>query len=427
MKKIVYFLCIMLFGFSIKASPLIEVQYQENIYSNRIGNKLFSGKMGYIFLDNEIVYCLDPFELVGKTYYEDQNYLNNMNKDNLKYFELVAYYGYNKTTRNNIYYYMAAQELIWERIIGGDNVYWTTGENGSGDRIDISTYKNEIEKNIERFYRLPSFNGRNLEKSMYEPIYEIDGKNALETYNIYFDGKSEVKKENNMLLIKYLDLEWKEIKFSKKLETEYKTKIYTGKGNQTLGRFGINIENSGSVRIKAKIPYKMNLQINLYDKLTNDKINDYNLKICDENNVEKERTWTNDNGTYTADQKFAIGKYHLCSVPDGYIENENIYFEISNDSMLENTIIDIYLEKPLIEEKKESKINNVIEEKEYLKKDKETAQVIQKDNKEEINSIEEVAFKEELPNTSDYNSNKYKIIFLILILGIYYEVKSIRN
>ena len=46
---------------------------------------------------------------------------------------------------------MAAQELIWEKIIG-DRVYWTTEKNGSTE-IDITDYKEEIEDYIHNFYQ----------------------------------------------------------------------------------------------------------------------------------------------------------------------------------------------------------------------------------------------------------------------------------
>ena len=109
--------------------------------------------MAFMYMNDEIVYCLDPYMIVGNDYSIDINY--HINNDDLEYFKLVAYYGYNKTNRNSIYYYMAAQALIWERILGGDKVFWTTEKYNEGEKINIDTYKNEIISNINNFNTLP--------------------------------------------------------------------------------------------------------------------------------------------------------------------------------------------------------------------------------------------------------------------------------
>ena len=395
MKKIIYFICIMLFGFSIKASPIVD--YQEGIYSNRIGDKLYSGKMAFIFLNDNIVYCLDPFEIVGKTYYEDTNYLNNMNRDNLKYFELVAYYGYNKTNRNSIYYYMAAQELIWERIIGGGKIFWSTGENDTGSRIDVSGYKNEIINDINNFNTLPSFHNETVKYDYFVNKIFTDKNKVINNYNYEIKGNSIIKKGNNTLSIKMLDHSKTKIELFRTIKTNNNTIIYTGIGNQTLGSFGINMTKKSDFYIEPN-PYKSNVKISFYDKETKELLRDVKFKLCTNEELE------NINGKYIG--VLYEGKYSICELNNKY-ESESLLFEIKKEDLIEYTNIDFYLTKKEI--KKELSLGNTYVPNEILFEPKE--------NKKEI-SIEE------LPSTYDYNFIKYSVIISILIGSVIYKVSK---
>ena len=444
MKKILYFVCIMLFGVSIKASPLVDVQYQEGIYSNRIGNKLYSGKMAFIYLDNNIVYCLDPFELVGKTYYEDNSFLNKFNKYDIEYMELVAYYGYNETNRKSIYYYMAAQELIWERIIGGNNVYWTTGLDGTGDKIDIENYKNEILNNVDNFYKRLSFNNIFWQAPIFETDFVTDKNNVLNDYEIISNGKNIVTKNNNRLYVKFLDMTRQDIILTKKIKTDNKTTIYKQDGNQTLAKFGIDVERTGKLTIQATYPYRTKLNLTLYDKNTNKKLNNVKFDVCNSNDIKMDAGWTNVDGKYTYNDKFDEGEYNLCMVPDGYIYTEDLKFKIDRNDFLEETNIDLYLTpnqlKPVIDEKpnieipidkieKEPNIplNENIEN--LVSEDKSPEiknEVIKKSESITINSNEKQL--KELPNTNNYNYSKYLILCLMFMIGIIsYEIQDNRN
>lgn len=443
MKKILYFVCIMLFGVSIKASPVVDVQYQEGIYSNRIGNTLYSGKMAFIFLDNNIVYCLDPFELVGKTYYEDNSFLNRFNKYDIEYMELAAYYGYNETNRKNIYYYMAAQELIWERIIGGNNVYWTTEDKGLGTKIDIEKYKKEILTNIDNFYKLPSFNNIFLKAPIFENQFIVDQNNILNSYEVISSGNNIIQKFDNELQIKFLDMDEQNIFFNKKLKTDNKTTVYTGTGNQTLARFGIDMEMNGKFTVQATDPYRTKLNLTLYDKETNEKINNAKFEVCSIDDIKMNSGWINNDGTYTYNDKFNEGKYYLCTVPDGYIYTDNLIFEINKDQFLEETNIDLYLEKekiipsnPVIDEKPMDEVKEEIQLPIKEESMNETINVlpvpeesVQQNNQSNIVD-EEIIVRDlqTLPNTNNYNLTKYVILFLLFIIGlISYEIQNNRN
>lgn len=398
MKKIIYFICIMLFGFSIKADPVVK--YQEGIYSNRIGDKLYSGQLGYIFIDDEIVYCLDPYKIISIGYNEDTNYLNNMDKENLKYFELVSYYGYNKTNRNNIYYYMAAQELIWERVIGSGNIFWTTGINNTGSRIDISKYKKEIIKDINNFNTSPSFENETKKYDYFVNTIFTDENKVLNNYEYIIEGNSIVTKGNNTISVKMLDHKKTKINLTRRIKTNNKTIIYTKSGNQTLGRFGIDLVKKSQFYVEPN-EYKSNVLITFYDKETNEILRDVEFKLCPSNEL------LNINGKYSG--KFSEGKYIICEL-EKYEITDDLFFEIKKEELQEYIKINFYLtelKKLIIITKKE--VSKIIEIPEI---------------KKEIPIVQSKNTLEELPNTCDYQSIKYSIIFIVMLGSVLYKNKN---
>ncbi len=434
MKKFIYFLSIMMFAVSIKAiSP--EVNYQEGIYSNRIGDKLYSGQMAFIFMNEHIVYCLEPFEIVGKTYYEDRDYLNRFDEATIEYFELVAYYGYN-SERNSIYHYMAAQEIIWEKILGGDYVYWTTGINGTGDIINIDSYKNEIIDNVNAFYMKPSFEEKFYSLPFFEENLIYDENGIFNTYTEYgYGGSNQIERIDSGFKITILEEGETTINYSKVLKTNNDTVVYTGKGNQPLASFGINKVKSGNLYIYGR-EYATRLSLIFYDNKTKERINDvdFNVKELDDN-------WGKWNGVYNYGVAIGEGKYTI-EVNDYEIVGNN-YFIINKEDMKKNTIIEVYLEKH--ESKDETNIDEPTDkdldddksndEEITLPDDKEQEdkQPIDEEIYEEpnfngesdiTNKIQDINVSkndkvfEELPNTSNYNLFIYILLIINLFIGI---------
>ena len=68
-------------------------------------------------------------------------------KDVIDYIRLVAYYGYDYEGHNTMNYYLAAQELMWDKITNRET-YWVSTWDQNGPRIDIDKEKNEIESLI---------------------------------------------------------------------------------------------------------------------------------------------------------------------------------------------------------------------------------------------------------------------------------------
>ena len=434
MKKFIYFLSIMMFAVSIKAiSP--EVNYQEGIYSNRIGDKLYSGQMAFIFMNEHIVYCLEPFEIVGKTYYEDSDYLNRFDEATIEYFELVAYYGYN-SERNSIYHYMAAQEIIWEKILGGDYVYWTTGINGTGDIINIDSYKNEIIDNVNAFYMKPSFEEKFYSLPFFEENLIYDENGIFNTYTEYgYGGSNQIERIDSGFKITILEEGETTINYSKVLKTNNDTVVYTGKGNQPLASFGINKVKSGNLYIYGR-EYATRLSLIFYDNKTKERISDvdFNVKELDDN-------WGKENGVYNYGVAIDEGKYTI-EVNDYEIVGNN-YFIINKEDMKKNTIVEVYLEKH--ESKDETNIDEPTDkdldddksddEEITLPDDKEQEDKLPideeiyeepnfNDESDIANKIQDINVSkndkvfEELPNTSNYNLFLYILLIINLFIGI---------
>ena len=455
MKKIIYFISIMFLAVSIKAiSP--EVNYQEGIYSNRIGDKLYSGQMAFMFMDGHIVYCLEPFEVVGRTYYEDSDYLNRFDEATIEYFELVAYYGYN-SERNSIYHYMAAQEIIWEKILGGDYVYWTTGINGTGDRINIDSYKNEIIDNVNAFYVKPSFEEDSFSFPFFDEMVIYDQNNVFKDYNGYhYEGNNIVIKNDNGFKVSILEEGRQTIYYNKLLKTDNNTIVYTGRGNQPLASFGINKNITGEVYIYGRA-YETRLNLIFYDNKTNERIDDvdFTVKNLDGN-------WDHEDGIYRYNTPIGEGKYNI-EVNDYVIVSAD-YFIIKKEDLKRETTIEVYLEKkrkkPIIDEpiiddediellpnkneelpnndsedeiKSTNPILNEIEESDNCanpNENKDTTSIIEEsdncanpnENKDTTSVIEESDDENkifsELPNTSNYNFLKYILLIINVLIGI---------
>ena len=406
MKK-VFIICSMFFAFNVSAlTP--NLIYQENIYSNRLdsNNKIHSGLMALMSIDNKIVYCLDPYMVVGNEYVENNTY--EINDDDLEYFKLVAYYGYNKDDRNSIYYYMASQELIWERILNGDKVFWSTGRYNEGDRINIDVYKNEIIENINNFYTLPSFDNDTISVFKDEESIISDNNFVLDNYIVYSPDLN-VRQLDNAIGVYPYDIKDSVVNLRRDISFDNDTKFYTASNAQTLAAFGGIVSNSS--KLNLKILYDKNVFIRFIDSKTNEIINP-KFSVC-----ELEKDWYNyDLEYHTYPDKIKDGIYNLCGLDD----YDSTSFEVKNND-LEDLYIDIYLTKKENIVKKSIINNDDISNNLVINTDKKEKNI----DKKSMVSIENVnELSQELPNTYDYEFLIYFIIIAIIWINIFYEFKN---
>lgn len=344
-KYVIFFVLLAFLGIGSIRAETATVEYLDNIYSNRIGNdKVYSGKLGFLIVNGEVVYCLEPYLIIGTEYQINNNYLNQFSKEDLEYFELVADYVKNRVKERNVYYYMAAQELIWERIIGDNSVYWTTEKNG-GTEIDISLYKYEINAYLANYYLKPSFEGEKVYDEFFTTYILEDTNHILNQYEIVSDTKSQVWIDDNKLYIKILSSDEEEIKLVRKIKEGIST-YYHSDTNQDLVKLDGTIINEVSIKVKANNNYFVNLALHFYDQEFVTLINGgIRFKIHNlDTDFYSEDFITYDGNFYSI---LESGHYEIIflDVPKNYLTHSNHSFEITEDISNNDYVINYYLEK----------------------------------------------------------------------------------
>lgn len=122
-------------------------------------------------------YCIEPgVGIDTEIYSSTTNWdITNLSKDVIDYIRLVAYYGYDYEGHNTMNYYLAAQELMWDKITNRET-YWVSTLDQNGPRIDIDKEKNEIESLIKNHNKLPSINNFTTKRG-------VGQSNTLQDYN----------------------------------------------------------------------------------------------------------------------------------------------------------------------------------------------------------------------------------------------------
>lgn len=343
---VVILVCMMLV---VKVNAMsVNIDYQPNIYSNRVnGYSTYYGMLGYITIDNRLFYCLEPYKLIGSNYNLDNNFLTRFSPDDLNYFKLVSYYGYN-STHQSVYYYMAAQELIWRRITNQD-VYWTTKSVTKGDRINIEYYKNDIINSINRHYLKPSFINNSISGNYNEIIELNDTNGVLNEYEIDYNGQNKVWKENNKLYIKVRSHDYENIKLVKRVNNNLKDSVYISNDGQTVASFGLDEIINASLSAKAN-NYSSRLLVTFKDVRDNQIIKDkisFKIKNIDTDEYyiyHDSSIYTAINGSYLTPFYIPEGRYEIevVDVPNNYVINdENKIFEVSHNYINDDDILEI--------------------------------------------------------------------------------------
>ena len=336
-KLIIFLLIVMLLPNVRAISPRVE--YIDNVYSNRIvDGKSINGQLGYIYLNNRVAYCIDPMKIIGKEYEPYMNKLDDYyTKEQQRKIKLIIHYGYD-THKDNQYYYMATQELIW-RINNDGEFYFTTSSNLNGERIDIEKYKNEILNNVKKHDTYPSFNQITISPKLYDKVILTDDNNMLDGY-YYVGGNNIVTTEENKLQIIIENKNPETIKLSKTTSSGTISRTYIGDG-QTLITSSIDDVQQISINV---IPNGVSFYLNINFKEADNPIFDVvKFKIYNQNTsnyiLDGKIFESNGLGYFESDFKLDPGTYEIVyvDVPRGYIPSKlpNIF------TLDENTKVDV--------------------------------------------------------------------------------------
>lgn len=317
MKKII-FIFILLFGFmlNVNAEEQISLDIIENVYSNYIIDGIeMHDRLAHVYDSNgNVLYCVKKGTKINTLAYESSNdfMLSNIQIELKSTLELISYYGYGYQDDYSLEQYMATQELIWDLL--GIQTTWTTGENGTGDIIDVSQYKMVIMNNVNNYFVLPSFNEPYVEARVGTEKIVYDENGALINYFLYNDSGNIIEKEYNSIRFSFYVLGENHIILRKNLKDLGETKVFLANNSQTLMYFGKPIEEDYILNYNV---YGGNIFIQKIDQDlgTNSARGEASLQsgsysIYDSNGNYIQSAITDENGVYSANG-FPLGTYTI--------------------------------------------------------------------------------------------------------------------
>lgn len=241
-------------GQSKVAAASISYERINNAYYNLTVNGVTeSNHVTKFLLDGRLAYCIEPGAEINTRIYNSNSNWNgtNISIEKQLYLEKIGHYGYEYPGHNTDNYYLATQELIWKTFDNVD-IYWTTGANGSGTKIDLSKEKNEILSLIKKNDTLPSFINSTIKGEKGTTITIKDENEVINDFNIE-DGKDHKIsiKENSLNIL--FNSELKEENFTIKRKTPYSDLllVYTMEGSQALASLRISSPESYTFKVQS--------------------------------------------------------------------------------------------------------------------------------------------------------------------------------
>ena len=155
-------------------------------------------------LNGIVSYCIELGRDITTDYYhstEDFG-LSYLSKESKEYVQSIAYFGYLYPGHESYFYYMAAQELIWEYLSRGE-ISWTNVLDIHGEEIDIESYKREILNLRNWYYQGLSLRFNNDTTFAIGDVFDVYvGSGDLSLYEVSSQSYSEVSKENDHLRVR---------------------------------------------------------------------------------------------------------------------------------------------------------------------------------------------------------------------------------
>lgn len=349
MKKIgllVFFIFVFFISFSNVSAKDVTVttEYIDGVYSNRQkGGMTYWGKFAYIKIDGKIGYCLDPVNIIGTTdYYTSEDFSTlNISDEQLKLLENYAYYGYGYEGHTSKEYYMATQQLIWETI-PDFVIYYTTGANKQGDRIDVSSYMQEIKETIASKNKLPNLPS-SISGKVGQSMMINDENNVLSDYQLESESPN-VSLDGNQLIVNFNEPMTENITLVRKPRDSFISYLCLAEHNQTVSLLGVNNQDKLMFTVETKPLKKAILRVYKKDSLSNNIITSkvkFKIKDLSSNKFFTYKDnmifETNEDGILKLPFYLEEGNYSIIEVeaPFGYYkEDEELKFSITDDTSL---------------------------------------------------------------------------------------------
>lgn len=317
-----------------------NVEYISDVFGNRQeGNYTHYGQLGYITHNGRFLFCLDPYKIIGTDYEVNNNYFNTYDSDTLNYIKMVANYVNHNLEVKGSHYYMAAQELIWERITGYDMVYWTTKAKTEGSRINVDSFKNEINSYVNNFLTKPSFDNITVSDNFFSTVILEDTNNVLMNYQVINNSKNNIWINGNKLYINILSSDLEQIKLVRKYGNGDAIYYHSANG-QNLAALASYVENVSTIYVKANNKYNENINVEFIDRETNSLVGNVDFNIND-------NTFNTFDGRYMTNLESGDYNIEVSNVPYGYLLPDTYHFQIDEKDIHQSRTFKIYLDKPI--------------------------------------------------------------------------------
>lgn len=424
---------------------IVSLLFIQNVYGLEEKTYNFNSDNYITNYDDKILYCINICEDKGKKFSETR--FDVLKLDNIKQY---IHFGYKYNSQNDIKYYYATQNLIWETLYGIE-IKWYENDN----LIDFIKEENDIKNSIKNYNIKPSFSEKTIIGEYKTTNEIIDENNVLNNYST----KDLIEIKNNKLIINYDWVGLKSVTLVHKNGLN-ETKYYTDSSNKYIYSTGFNSLIT-SVNLKSKIA-KTTLKINVngdkYDngKIINSKIdNIYQIYAYEDiYDIYGELLYKKDSLVLESksNEEFMlnIGNYYIKEKNniEGYLKDEKIYnvelnepkeININKKLLISNTIFEsnslektykVYNNEVAILELNNTKINTYLPYGKYIISDGITSKqfelnnisyhllILDENNDFIIQSITEKEVKLEsqeiLPNTIN-NLKQIEILIIIFI------------
>ena len=321
------------------------------------------GTANKFYMNGRLAYCIEPLQqITDHTYNSTTDWsVTSLTPEQRHYIELVGYYGYEYEGHQTDRYYMATQELIWEKVRNVDAKYTTA--RGGGSEIDLSKEKQEILNLVQQYDIKPSFNTQTIEENIGDEISVVDENNVLDQFQLDYNGNHTVTINDNKLNIKLDDTTIGEetIRFKKNNYDKQTTLIYYKEDSQKLASLRVSDPAVATLKIKTngasievdKTGEKLVLENASfhYDKIklpnvtfalyANEDIKDTKGNIIYKKYQLIDTLKTDENGIATLENLY-YGKYILLEYESSLgnlVTEERYTFEITQDDLVDGKII----------------------------------------------------------------------------------------
>ena len=241
------------FNGKVKAANISYERINNAYYNLTVNGGKESNHVTKFLLDGRLAYCIEPgADINTRTYNANSNWnASNISPEKQIYLEKLGHFGYEYSGHNTDKYYLATQELIWKAFDNVD-IYWTTGENGSGTTIDLSKEKNEILALIKKYDTMPSFANTTLKGEVGTNLSIKDENEVISDFTISEGTKHKVLIEENSLSISFSP-EINEETFTITRKNPYKDLllVYTMTGSQALASLRISTPSNYTFKVQS--------------------------------------------------------------------------------------------------------------------------------------------------------------------------------